>query len=82
MIFRDPMTSLNPYAGEQLMEVLMLHKGLSKAEAFEESVKMLDAVNVEARKRMKMFRTSFPADAPARDDCHGAAVSAAAADCG
>ena len=34
------MTSLNPYmrVGEQLMEVLMLHKGLSKAEAFEESV--------------------------------------------
>lgn len=29
------MTSLNPYmrVGEQLMEVLMLHKGMSKAEA-------------------------------------------------
>ena len=39
------MTSLNPYmrVGEQLMEVLMLHKGMGKAEAFEESVKMLDA---------------------------------------
>lgn len=46
MIFQDPMTSLNPYLkiGTQLSEVLMLHKGLSKKGAFEESVRMLDAV--------------------------------------
>lgn len=56
------MTSLNPYmrVGEQLMEVLMLHKGMSKAEAFEESVRMLDAVKMpEARKRMKMYPHEF-----------------------
>ncbi|MDN0005129.1 ABC transporter ATP-binding protein [Providencia stuartii] len=62
IIFQDPMTSLNPYLkiGTQLSEVLMLHKGMSKQEAFEESVRMLDAVKMpEARKRMNMYPHEF-----------------------
>ena len=62
MIFKDPMTSLNPYMkiGEQLMEVLQLHKGYNKQTAFAESVKMLDAVKMpEAKKRMGMYPHEF-----------------------
>ncbi len=62
MIFQDPMTSLNPYlkVKKQLMEVLIKHKGMSKHDAFEESVKMLDAVKIpESRKRMNMYPHEF-----------------------
>nr|WP_028855713.1 ABC transporter ATP-binding protein [Psychrilyobacter atlanticus] len=48
MIFQDPMSSLNPVLkiGDQLMESSRLHLGLSKIEAKEHSIKMLDLVGI------------------------------------
>ncbi|MFT7682270.1 ABC transporter ATP-binding protein [Moritella dasanensis] len=62
MIFQDPMTSLNPYmkVSEQMMEVLIHHKGMSRKEAFEESVFMLESVKIpEARLRINMYPHEF-----------------------
>ncbi len=62
IIFQDPITSLNPFlkVGDQLSEVLVLHKGMSKAEAWEESIRMLDAVKIpEAYKRIGMYPHEF-----------------------
>ena len=62
MIFQDPMTSLNPYlrVGEQLDEVLRLHKGMGKAEARAESIRMLEAVKIPAAaKRINMYPHEF-----------------------
>jgi peptide/nickel transport system ATP-binding protein len=53
MIFQEPMTSLNPVfqIGDQVSEVLTLHEGLSKKEAWNRSVEMLKMVGIPAAER-------------------------------
>lgn len=62
MIFQDPMTSLNPVytIGDQLMEPLIKHKKISKAEARKEAIKMLGLVGIPSpEKRMKQYPHEF-----------------------
>lgn len=48
MIFQEPMTSLNPVhtCGAQVMESLMLHKGLTKQQAKEEAIVLFTKVEL------------------------------------
>ncbi|GKY88190.1 oligopeptide/dipeptide ABC transporter ATP-binding protein [Sinisalibacter aestuarii] len=62
MIFQDPMTSLNPYlrVSDQMAEVLVHHRGISKRAAIAESVRLLDAVRIpEAAARVTMYPHEF-----------------------
>jgi oligopeptide transport system ATP-binding protein len=62
MIFQDPMTSLNPYLSvrRQMTEVLMQHKGLSEEKAAQQSVELLEKVQIpEAKRRLSMFPHEF-----------------------
>ncbi len=58
MIFQEPMTSLNPVysIGNQLIEPLLLHQNLNKAEAVKEAVRLLERTGIkEAALRMNLF---------------------------
>ncbi|MCY1128324.1 ATP-binding cassette domain-containing protein [Frigidibacter sp. RF13] len=62
MIFQDPMTSLNSYmrVSDQMMEVLLHHKGMSKADAAKECIRMLDAVKIpDAAGRFRLYPHEF-----------------------
>ncbi len=53
MIFQEPMTSLNPVfqIGDQISEVLRLHEGMSKREAWNRSIEMLRLVGIPSPER-------------------------------
>lgn len=58
MIFQEPMTSLNPVftVGYQISEVLELHKGMSKKDAWERSIELLDKVGINnAKEKIKAY---------------------------
>jgi ABC-type microcin C transport system duplicated ATPase subunit YejF len=62
MIFQDPMTCLNPYmrVAEQLIEVLLQHKNISKKEARERSIAALVEVGIhDASKRIDEYPHQF-----------------------
>ncbi|MBR0819624.1 ABC transporter ATP-binding protein [Bradyrhizobium liaoningense] len=52
MIFQEPMTSLNPVLtiGFQIAEALILHRGLPRAAAEAETIRLLDRVRIPAAK--------------------------------
>jgi len=52
MIFQEPMTSLNPVLtiGFQIAEALILHRGMSRAEAEAETIRLLEKVRIPAAK--------------------------------
>lgn len=61
-VFQDPMTSLNPVftIGNQIMEPLRAHMGMTKAEAQVRAVELLELVGIpDARKRLKAYPHQF-----------------------
>jgi len=62
MIFQDPMTSLNPYLriSEQLIEPLLIHEKISRAEALKRAIAALEDVGVpDAARRIRSYPHEF-----------------------
>lgn len=62
MIFQDPMTSLDPVftIGNQIMEVINAHQKLSKKEAKEKAIQVLEMVGIsDPEQRLKAYPHEF-----------------------
>ena len=53
-IFQEPMTSLNPVfkISKQISEPMMLHRGMTKEDALQESIRLLEVVNIPNPERI------------------------------
>ena len=63
VIFQEPMMALNPChrIGKQISESLILHRGMDKREALQESVSLLEKVGIPApEKRVMEYPHSSP----------------------
>ena len=61
MIFQEPMTALNPVLriGEQICEPLIYHQGLSRNQAREKALKLMQQVGIPDRKKdFLLFHTA------------------------
>ena len=62
MIFQDPLTYLNPTMpiGKQVMESILIHQRLSKKEALERTIKILELAQIpDPEKRLKQYPHEF-----------------------
>ena len=62
MIFQEPMTSLNPVytVGQQIMEAVLNHEDMTKEQARERAIQMLDLVKIpDAEKRLNSYPHEF-----------------------
>ncbi len=62
MVFQNPMTCLNPVyrIGDQIVEQIRAHRDISKKQAMERAIELLDAVGVpDARERARSYPHEF-----------------------
>ena len=62
MIFQDPLSSLHPFykVGKQIVEAILAHRDISKAQARDRAVEMLDLVGIpEPRRRAESYPHEF-----------------------